>query len=260
MIRNIGFFGKGIVGKALMSALGVEKFIDKDTQSIDLVQMSQCRFIFICVPTPPFVKGSCDISIVEDCIANVTKYQQENIYIIKSTVTPGVADYLMDKYKVPIISCPEFLTEKTAMEDAKNPDIIVIGSSPEYREETLEVVELLRNNLNYQKLIRTNNRTAEFIKYAVNTFYFLKVIFANELYNVCQNIDIEYDAVRNSLYSRKWIGKNHLKVLFNGKRGVRGRCLPKDMEAFQSLYDSPLLRVAQEVNESLIGDDKDGGN
>lgn len=257
MIRNVGFFGKGVVGKALMLALGAEKFIDKDEQSIDLTQMALCRFIFICVPTPEFVEGSCDISIVEDCIANVTKYQQNNIYIIKSTVTPGVADYLMDKYHVPIISCPEFLTEKTAANDAKNPDILVIGSRTEHREETLEVIELLRNKLNYEKLIRTDNKTAELIKYAVNTFYFLKVIFANELYDICQSIDVDYDSVRNSLYARKWVGKNHLKVLFDGKRGVRGRCLPKDMKAFQSLYDSPLLSMAQEINESLIEDNDD---
>jgi UDP-glucose 6-dehydrogenase len=81
-------------------------------------------------------------------------------------------------------------------------------------------------------VVLTDTVTAEFIKYAINTFYATKVLFANALYDVAENLGIEYDTVRDAMYARKWIGGNHLTVPWKGKRGINGKCLPKDLAAF----------------------------
>ena len=199
----------------------------KERSNIEKSRLRDFEYIFICVPTPSDENG-CDTSIVEKSIS-------DNIggptFVIRSTVIPGTAESLMDRYDCEIISNPEFLTEKTSIEDAINPDIIVIGG----REGS--VTGKFRR-LFYSKdfsnshITETDNKTAETIKYSINNFYAVKVIFANYLYRICKQNNVDYEIVKDAMYKRKWIGKNHLTIPFNGRFGVNGKCLPKDLIAF----------------------------
>ena len=63
---------------------------------------------------------TCDISIVEQVISDIEKVRKYAPVVIRSTVTPGTTKYLAKKYKVVLFHMPEFLTERTPVEDFKN--------------------------------------------------------------------------------------------------------------------------------------------
>jgi len=128
------------------------------------------------------------------------------------------------------LSCPEFLTEATAHIECRLPDLLVLGGDDVCLRD--EVWCRFFRYVSVDNVVFTDTVTAEFIKYGINTFYATKVLFANALYDVAEKLGIEYDTVRDAMYARKWIGDNHLTVPWKGKRGINGKCLPKDLAAF----------------------------
>ena len=81
-------------------------------------------------------------------------------------------------------------------------------------------------------IVKTGSNTAETVKYFTNCFLATKVIFANEMYDICKSVNVDFDKVTEySLYDKR-IGKSHLMVPGpDGDRGFGGHCFPKDIEA-----------------------------
>jgi len=81
-------------------------------------------------------------------------------------------------------------------------------------------------------IVKTGSKTAEMVKYMTNTFLATKVSFANEMYNICSRLDIDYDkVVEYSTYDER-LGKSHWAVPGpDGKMGFGGSCFPKDINA-----------------------------
>ena len=260
MKKTGGVIGYGVLGKAYAKALGIDMYIDLVKSNVELEEMCErAKWILICVPTPPTKEGDCDTSNAEQWVKKIAEVGNDNVIVVRSTVIPGTAERLMKKHSVEIISAPEFLTESTAYEDAMEPDLKVIGSrKKELAEEFFEYLKSARNHDAYNPhLVITDNTTAEFIKYSINSFYATKVIFANEIYNTAQDMGVDYSAVMEAMYNRKWIGNNHLKVVHKGKRGYAGKCLPKDTLAFSRLTKSQLLELVSHINKGLVaGDDE----
>jgi len=211
--------GLGVVGTATRRMLGIQQYWDiKGSHAIGplntpLHPISDARYIFLCLPTPT-VDGKCDLTAIRSYFSG---YKAKQIYIIRSTVPPGTAQELSAEFDTHVMSNPEFLTEATADEEA----------------------------------IFTDTMTAEFIKYAVNSFYASKALFANVLYECAEKLGIDYGVVRDAMYARKWVGRNHLTVPWKGKRGVNGRCLPKDLGAFAAFTGHPFFEVLLRLNEEF---------
>ncbi len=249
MDKNAAIIGGGVLGQASASSLGINYIYDEvsERSNIDKAQLKDFKYIFICVPTPTNEDG-CDTSIVEK---SISENLHDHVFIIRSTVIPGTSERLMEKYNCDIISNPEFLTERTSAEDAVHPDIIVIGGKN--RASVREFTDTFyRNNFSDSEIIETDNKTAEMIKYSINNFYAVKVLLANYLYKVCREHGVDYDTVKDAMYKRKWIGRNHLTVPFNGKFGVNGKCLPKDLIAFAKFSNDGfyinMVKFMKEVN------------
>ena len=240
--------GYGTIGRTTAQVFGIKKHFSRHDSNITLNEAAHCKFIFLCLPTPT-VNGSCDISAIEAVVKQLSEIGCSGVIVNRSTVTPGTVKNLVEKYNVAIVSNPEFLTEKTAEYDSKHPDIIVIGSDvPAWGEALRGLYESRFKGVN---TFLTDSVTAETVKYAINTFYATKVIFANEIYDLAQRNGANYEKIKEIMYKRKWIGQNHLDVWFNGKRGVHGRCLPKDLEAFANYSNSSLLRQVLTLNEGI---------
>jgi UDPglucose 6-dehydrogenase len=60
-----------------------------------------------------------------------------------------------------------------------------------------------------------------------------KVIFANEMYDICQKMGIKYQEVKEMVVADKRIGKSHLDV--TTVKGFGGKCFPKDLLALRAL-------------------------
>ena len=60
-----------------------------------------------------------------------------------------------------------------------------------------------------------------------NAFYATKVAFCNELYDICDAVNVDWNVVRELWLSDPRLHRMHTAV-FKDKRGFGGKCLPKD--------------------------------
>ena len=237
---NIGIIGQGFVGTAIYE--GLKNYYHIGTYDIDqsksnttlekLVIFSD--IIFQCLPTPMKSTGECDLSIVEGSLKNVDslskKHNREPIVVIKSTVPPGTCQRLNNLYdNLNIIFSPEFLTEANSIDDFKNQNRIILGGPRPY---TTQVKTMFRKAFPHIPIVKTGYQTAEMVKYFINNFLSTKVSFANEMYQICNELGIDYDKVTEYALFDQRIGRSHLAVPGpDGDFGYGGHCFPKDLDA-----------------------------
>lgn len=253
-MNNAVIVGLGMVGKATAHAFGIKKYIDrKDVDGFERVgpgEAAENRYIFICLPTP-VKNGNYFVDDIVSTIDAIRQQGRQNVFIIRSTVYPGFANSVREKLGIhSIVSNPEFLTEKTWKKDSEHPDLVVVGC--DYPAYLKDVEGVYKARFKGTDIFVTDNITAEFVKLAVNGFYSTKVVYANQVYDHAQKINANYDMIRNIMYKRAWIGKNHLGVFHNGGRGAGGKCLGKDLEALADYTNLPLLREVEKLNKRYI--------
>ena len=248
---NAVIYGYGVVGKATAKAFSISYYFDKKESNITLKDAAYKRYHFFCLPTPT-VNGDCQRDDIFDLIRQLeTIPHDQNVYIIRSTVIPGTARYIQSTLHInSVISNPEFLSEETAEDDAIHPDIVVIGG--DHKQYVDDVEGIYQGHIKTAKIFTTDSITAELSKYAVNSFYATKVIFANQLFDVAQHIGANYEVIKNIMYDRKWIGKNHLDIWHKDGRGAGGRCLRKDLDAFENYSKSKLLETVRRLNDEYL--------
>lgn len=245
--------GYGFVGKATAKSLGITHYYSRTQANVSLNNLHKFKYIFLCLPTPT-VEGKQDRENIKYYIDFISEKWKENntdgVFIIRSTVLPGTAHKIKQHQEVDIVHVPEFLSEDTWEQDAQWPDIIVVGSDNQEKRE--EVAGIFKARFKGAEYFLTDSITAETIKYGVNTFYALKVIFANQLFDFCDDRGVNYETVKNAMYARKWIGKNHLEIWHKGGRGAGGKCLKKDLDAFANYTNIPLLEYVNKINKGLL--------
>lgn len=242
--------GPGYVGKATAFALQIDNFMGKGENFYELCHY---KYFFLCIPTPTNGKGKQDISAIEEWLFRISKlknHKDDKIVILRSTVLPGTTDKLSQKYDLHIIHIPEFLSESTALEDELNPEFMVIGCKDiVIREKAKKLFLPLEKEI---KFILCDPTTAEMIKYSMNSYFALKVIIANQLWDVAKEVGADYSKVKKALETHKWGSKNGWDVWHKGFRGFSGKCLPKDLYAFTSKFKLPLLDKVREINKKLV--------
>ena len=115
-----------------------------------------------------------------------------------------------------------------------------------------DVEAVYRGRFKGLDIIKTDSVTSEMIKYSINGFYGLKVIFANQIFDHAQKIGANYETIKKAMYKRKWIGGNHLDIFHKGGRGAGGKCLRKDLEAFAEWSQLSILKEADKQNKVLL--------
>jgi UDPglucose 6-dehydrogenase len=193
---------------------------------------------FIAVGTPPDEDGSADLKYVLAAARNIGRLMTDyKVVVDKSTVPVGtgdlvhaaIADELTQRgAEVPysVVSNPEFLKEGAAVEDFMRPDRIVVGGSDE------QAIHLMRAlyapfQRNHERLIVTDVRSAELIKYAANAMLATRISFMNELANLSEKLGADIEMVRQGIGSDPRIGYH---FLYPGC-GYGGSCFPKDVKA-----------------------------
>lgn len=255
MKHKIGIIGIGMVGGALKKYFnnkGKRPLIyDKYKKLGSIEQINKADIIFICVPTPFKPNKGFDLSIIENVCK---KIKGEKIIVIKSTVIPGTTEFLQKKHSQHrFLFNPEFLTESTSDADMKYPDRQIIG----YTKKSYNIAQDIMHLLPVAPFERIMpSKEAEIIKYFSNTWFACKVVFANQIYDLCQKICADYDLIKEAALADKKIGRGHLEVMHKGYRGYGGKCLPKDMKSFIQFADSigvdlKLHKIAEEINKKL---------
>ena len=249
-MKNIGIIGNGFVGSAIAAGFALHanvRVFDKDPKkSIDTMTtvVNESEVVFISVPTPmeSVEGGKIDLSIIDtvfnDIIATPksSKFSYENvIFVIKSTVIPGTTESYRKKYpELRIVFNPEFLTERSANLDFINANRIVLGG---HELDCIALSDLYNDRFPYTKIICTDSRSAEMIKYACNCFFATKVSFMNEIRLLSDKLGCDWNDVLNGFISDGRIGNSHIDVPgHDGDFGFGGKCFPKDINAFMQCF------------------------
>ena len=232
---DIGIIGQGFVGNAVYQKF--KNFFSIYTYDLDKKKCNsslrtvkeKCKVIFVCVPTPMNSDGSCNISIVESVLKNLSECN-DTVVINKSTIEPGTTELFNKKFKkIDIIFNPEFLTERNAIDDFNSQERIILGGP---RPATTIAKNIFTKVFPNAHIIKTGSTHAEMIKYFTNSFLATKVSFANEMYSLCKKLGLDYDkVVEYSIYDKR-LGSSHFNVPgHDNDFGFGGHCLPKDLEA-----------------------------
>lgn len=266
---KLGVIGQGFVGGAVYQ--GMKKFFDTRTFDINGNCTEQSLFdliekvdmTFLCLPTPMKKSGECDLSIVRNCLSQVDMIvksldKKDFIVVIKSTIPPGTTEVLnKENLNLKIVFNPEFLTEANAVEDYKNQNRIIIGGD---RPWTSKVKTVFEKAFPKVPIIKTSSSIAEMIKYVTNTFLATKVSFANEMYQICEGLDIDYDKVMEYSKYDERLATSHWSVPGpDGDFGYGGHCFPKDMSGLRYVANelgvkTTMLDAAIEKNKEVRTD------
>ncbi len=246
---KIGIIGRGFVGSAVKFGFSPNVGCDAETKVFDVDPQKSTHslnevvndsdFVFISVPTPSDINGKIDLSILENCIENISKIatNDNTIFLIRSTIVPGTSSALQEKFpNIKLVFNPEFLTERSANYDFINQSRFILGGDAT---DVSKVSELYKWRFGKTiSIIETNFETAELIKYMTNTFLATKVSFLNEMRILSDKIGANWEDAVEGFVRDGRVGHSHLNVPGpDGKFGFGGSCFPKDIQALISFAD-----------------------
>jgi len=247
---------------------GIAPFYEKDLQYALSIHKDKIRFtdnlkeafqdtnvFFICVGTPIGHNNSVDMTAVWSSIDIITKnVKHDSTIVIKSTVPIGTnkkvvhyIDKLGLKYKIDVVSNPEFLAQGTSIQDTIKASRIVIGcNTPQLRELMLS----LYDNFSGEKIV-TTPESAELIKYESNCYLAMRVSFVNDLAHICDLVGADVMSVLKGVSMDPRIGTHY----FSPGLGYGGSCFPKDTICFHNQiqteygYELELIEATIDVNK-----------
>lgn len=247
---NVGVVGYGFVGRAVANGFKNQNVIiidpNEGTSTQDLLDQKP-DVVFICVPTPMGVDGVIDASIVEHVLFELKDL--DTLLVLKSTVVPDIVERLSLQYKNFIYN-PEFLTEANASRDFQFPFLHVFGGEKEYCDK-LHNIYLKYSICGPCEVQKMSAKEASFVKYSINSYLALKVIFWNQMKEVIEAAGANYDTVRGGFICDPRIGGSHSMVPGpDGRKGAASSCFAKDIPALVRYSNNSLsiLREAWNVN------------
>ncbi|RWZ59082.1 nucleotide sugar dehydrogenase [Halobacillus fulvus] len=210
----------------------------------------------IAVPTPNLddEHKSCDLTYVKQAVSNVIPYLEKgNVVIVESTIAPRTMDdhvkpmleeagYTIGE-DIYLVHCPERVLPGQIMHELIYNNRIVGGVTPACTEAGAKVYETFVEG----EIIKTQAKTAEMSKLMENTYRDVNIALANELTQVCNELDIDaLDVIE--------MANKHPRVnLHTPGPGVGGHCLAVDPYFIVSKAPetAKLISQARAVNVSM---------
>jgi GDP-mannose 6-dehydrogenase len=217
----------------------------------------------ICVGTPSRKNGSLDLTyLVRVCeqIGDALKDKPSyHVVVVRSTVLPGTTHGQVipalertsgktygEGFGVSVN--PEFLREGTALKDFRQPPLTLVGHN--------HAADAAPTKALYEgieaPLFSTSIRVAEMMKYTSNTWHAVKVVFANEIGNLCKRVGIDSHEVMDIFCQDDKLNLSpyYLKPGF----AFGGSCLPKDVRALQ--YRAKEVDLDMPLINSVLGSNR----
>lgn len=217
---------------------------------------------FIVVGTPSSKEGHLNLNYIYGVAREIGEALKDkdsfHVIAIRSTVLPGtnkkVGEIIEESsgkkrnVDFAVVSNPEFLREGTAVKDYLNPPLTLIGTDNEKAEAMFR--ELYKDIPG--EFIATDIEVAEIMKYVNNTYHALKIVFGNEVGNICKGLGIDSHKVMEIFCKDKQL--NISPYYFKPGFAYGGSCLPKDSKALRTLahdlyVDAPVIMAIDQSNE-----------
>ena len=143
-----------------------------------------------------------------------------------------------------VVSNPEFLREGNAISDFVNPDRIVVGLKDNNKKDI--ILDLYSKIISKDKILFTTRRSSELIKYASNSMLAMRIIFINEIADLCEKIGADVTDIAKGMGLDQRIGPHFLEP----GPGFGGSCFPKDARAL--IESGKKFNAPQSLLESVI--------
>ena len=234
---------------------GLKELLSKNSIKFTLnigKEIENSDIILIAVGTPTSNSGEADLSQIYQCAEEISNFiNPGTLVLVKSTVPVGTCDEIEKIIKekstisdFSVVSNPEFLREGNAIHDFVNPDRIVVGLKDDDKKDI--VLDLYSKIVSKDKILFTARRSSELIKYASNSMLAMRIIFINEIADLCEKIGADVTDIAKGIGLDQRIGPHFLEP----GPGFGGSCFPKDARALiesGKKYDAP-----QSLLESVI--------
>lgn len=233
---KVGIIGNGVVGNATAKSfdgLDVRCYdVNPARSTHGICEAVLSDVVFVCLPTPQRIGSmTCNLDYIHEffCRVATPAYRNAN-YVLRSTVPIGTTASLSTCYNLPnLVHSPEFLTVRTAVEDARNPVRLIIGSPIRDSKGERALRELYLSRFRCP-IYGMHSDESEAVKLVQNGFSAVKIAFFNEIRALCDRRGLQWNVVMESLLAGGWINQMHTQVPGpDGKRGFGGSCLPKDL-------------------------------
>src|SRR2546423_4175052 len=218
----------------------LERNAERLAYTLDVHDVADCEFLFICVDTPPTYSGDADLSRVWTVIDELPELScRRPVLVMKSTVPVGTGEKVragLDQRglaHVGYASNPEFLAEGRAIADFMHPDRIVVGA---FESDDADAVAGLYAAID-APVVRSDVNSAEMIKLAANAFLMTRISFINEIANVCEATGADVVKVAEGVGLDNRLGPHFLRAGI----GYGGCFLPRGGGGGGGLAGRPLL-------------------
>lgn len=254
---KIGLIGLGFVGSSVKNAYdvaGIETVcLDPGKGIVNPIEkILDTDAIFVAVPSPKNADGSCDTTILENILADLKSYQ--GVIISKVTAPPDVYKHLIKLYPN-LVHAPEFLVASTAQQDYLDSEFAIVGGNVDYCKPALDIIKLGQTKISEYRFCSIEE--ASLSKYAINCFLSTKVIFMNQLKDIAEGSDADYNVIKDCIKLDKRLGNSHFDVPGpDGSLGFGGACFPKDTSSLNFYSKSidkhfTLLDKVIEINNEI---------
>lgn len=230
--------------------------------TVDIEQaLRETELCFVAVATPSRPNGQIDPAHLFRACKQIgtalSKLGKQQFVVIRSSVLPSIFDECRRIFestapgRVELCANPEFLREGTAIRDFEEPPFTILGVDSVAAEETLRSLYSAQS----APLFVLQPRDALMVKYASNAFHALKVTFANEIAAVCQQADVNAEAVMKVFCNDTKLNVSPRYLMPGFAFG--GSCLPKDVRAILHAGKEldlhlPLIAAILSSNEQVI--------
>ncbi len=284
--ETIAVVGMGYMGLPIASLLAQAGYnvtgVDLNQSKVDSINRAECPFdeaglpelitqvvsqgflkasteipcsetYLVAVPTP-HKDSRCDRSYVfaaVDAIAKVAKDGQT--VIVESTISPQTSLAVEQRFvdaglKIDVVHCPERAIPGQTLHELVNNDRIIGASNKAAQQKVKAIYQSFVNG----EVFLTDLTTAECIKLVENTSRDVGIAFANELAEICQELNVDvYEVIK--------LANRHPRVnVLTPGPGVGGHCIPIDpWFLVENTKTGDLVRLSRQINDrrpKLIAD------
>jgi len=252
-------------GDPIIYEPGIETLLKKNIKSKRITFSSELSnfvadadVIFTAVGTPTDADGNAELEQLFSAVKGIAPLMSGYTLVVNKCTAPiGTVEKIKNlllkhvpkNVQFDVAANPEFLKEGVAVQDFMYPDRVIVGVESKKAETLLKKL--------YEPFLRNGNpmhvmdiRSAEFTKYACNSFLATKISFMNDIAELCEKMGADVSSVRLGMSTDHRIGKAFLHPGI----GYGGSCFPKDVKALIGIaknydVDLSIVKATEHVNK-----------
>ncbi len=240
-------------GKITFKEDGLEELFLSTYNNIDFnTKPKEANLFIITVPTPFLKNKTIDEKYINKAFLDISSLLKKgDSIVLESTVPPMITEKLIEKVgmlgfkvgeEIYIGHVPETIIPGNMINEFKTNRRLIGGATKKCSEVVSEFYEQVVKG----DIIKTDLRTAEFVKVIENTYRDVNIALANQLMHLSDEMEIDiYEAIK--------IANMHPRVnIHNPGPGVGGHCISVDPWFLVGIFKEKanLIEMARNINDN----------